>query len=102
MSDHHPGAGVVIEVRDGVRLELRVHHDDGRADLERPEQRPHEARPGGKREHDTLLGLPDGPGFVGALFGTLKIDRKSTRLNSSHITISYAALCLNKKLTRSL
>src|SRR5437773_9124203 len=24
-------------------------------------------------------------------------DRKSTRLNSSHITISYAALCLKKK-----
>src|SRR5690625_4398752 len=24
-------------------------------------------------------------------------DRKSTRLNSSHVAISYAALCLNKK-----
>src|SRR5437667_4667487 len=24
-------------------------------------------------------------------------DRKSTRLNSSHITISYAVFCLNKK-----
>jgi len=27
----------------------------------------------------------------------LKIDRKSTRLNSSHITISYAVFCLKKK-----
>src|SRR5437773_3630479 len=27
-------------------------------------------------------------------------DRKSTRLNSSHITISYAVFCLNKKRTR--
>src|SRR5437667_8518612 len=26
-----------------------------------------------------------------------KIDRKSTRLNSSHITISYAVFCLKKK-----
>src|SRR5437773_9384196 len=27
------------------------------------------------------------------------IDRKSTRLNSSHITISYAVFCLKKKKT---
>src|SRR5437773_5022075 len=26
------------------------------------------------------------------------IDRKSTRLNSSHITISYAVFCLKKKI----
>src|SRR5437667_5316196 len=26
-----------------------------------------------------------------------KVDRKSTRLNSSHITISYAVFCLKKK-----
>ena len=29
--------------------------------------------------------------------GTGSIDRKSTRLNSSHITISYADFCLKKK-----
>src|SRR5437773_7436927 len=29
--------------------------------------------------------------------GRLKADRKSTRLNSSHITISYAVFCLKKK-----
>src|SRR5437773_8460985 len=28
-------------------------------------------------------------------------DRKSTRLNSSHITISYAVFCLKKKKTTS-
>src|SRR5437773_5787021 len=28
-------------------------------------------------------------------------DRKSTRLNSSHITISYAVFCLKKKTTRT-
>src|SRR5437773_9741084 len=27
----------------------------------------------------------------------LDVDRKSTRLNSSHITISYAVFCLKKK-----
>src|SRR5437773_9639807 len=29
-------------------------------------------------------------------------DRKSTRLNSSHITISYAVFCLKKKKTQKL
>src|SRR5258707_6045494 len=29
--------------------------------------------------------------------GTLEIDRKSTRLNSSHANISYAVFCLKKK-----
>src|SRR5437773_6539943 len=28
-------------------------------------------------------------------------DRKSTRLNSSHITISYAVFCLKKKKTKN-
>src|SRR5437667_10480295 len=31
------------------------------------------------------------------LDGELRQDRKSTRLNSSHITISYAVFCLKKK-----
>src|SRR5436305_4340313 len=30
----------------------------------------------------------------------LKRDRKSTRLNSSHVRISYAVFCLKKKKTR--
>src|SRR5690349_22879426 len=34
---------------------------------------------------------PDG------IAGELKIDRKSTRLNSSHVEISYAVFCLKKK-----
>src|SRR5688500_20053925 len=29
---------------------------------------------------------------------TLAIDRKSTRLNSSHLVISYAVFCLKKKI----
>src|SRR5690625_5274206 len=29
------------------------------------------------------------------------IDRKSTRLNSSHVAISYAVFCLKKKTSRS-
>src|SRR5207249_9660080 len=30
-------------------------------------------------------------------FGLLDLDRKSTRLNSSHVSISYAVFCLKKK-----
>src|SRR3989442_10682297 len=35
----------------------------------------------------------DGPGLT----ERLKADRKSTRLNSSHVRISYAVFCLKKK-----
>src|SRR5256885_11336158 len=31
----------------------------------------------------------------------LRIDRKSTRLNSSHLVISYAVFCLKKKIQPS-
>src|SRR3712207_8259614 len=33
-------------------------------------------------------------------YGVLEIDRKSTRLNSSHANISYAVFCLKKKKTK--
>src|SRR2546426_3927122 len=33
---------------------------------------------------------------------THRIDRKSTRLNSSHLVISYAVFCLKKKKTVNL
>src|SRR5690606_4672052 len=38
------------------------------------------------------LGLP--PQILGVLYD---LDRKSTRLNSSHVKISYAVFCLKKK-----
>src|SRR5690625_7826702 len=38
-------------------------------------------------------------GMVNYLWPTL--DRKSTRLNSSHVAISYAVFCLKKKRTRA-
>src|SRR6266480_7276952 len=39
-------------------------------------------------------------GRAGALFrGVHQRDRKSTRLNSSHMSISYAVFCLKKKKT---
>src|SRR5438067_11127244 len=38
-----------------------------------------------------------GRGAAGALPGEHRRDRKSTRLNSSHVSISYAVFCLKKK-----
>src|SRR5437660_4540863 len=48
------------------------------------------ARPGKEQGHPAGgdLGVDGGP------------DRKSTRLNSSHVAISYAVFCLKKKKTR--
>src|SRR3989454_1355964 len=43
------------------------------------------------------------PGVVGPRHGsTTPRDRKSTRLNSSHLVISYAVFCLKKKKQRSM
>src|SRR5690625_5766194 len=39
--------------------------------------------------------------FVRAGFIFTGRDRKSTRLNSSHVAISYAVFCLKKKITAS-
>src|SRR5690348_17700925 len=38
-----------------------------------------------------------GVGGMGEIFKVRHIDRKSTRLNSSHPSISYAVFCLKKK-----
>src|SRR5690625_3236464 len=45
-------------------------------------------------EHNNHIPLSDGAGEIVEL-GTE--DRKSTRLNSSHVAISYAVFCLKKK-----
>src|ERR1035441_10945547 len=44
-------------------------------------------------EHHTQELIPAGK----ALHVALRVDRKSTRLNSSHLGISYAVFCLKKK-----
>src|SRR5436309_10530680 len=60
----------------------------------------------------TTVAVTQGPGLIGALLVGLSaakalawarglplapVDRKSTRLNSSHVKISYAVFCLKKK-----
>src|SRR2546426_8101282 len=50
-----------------------------------------------------LLGDVDAPSGVvfGHVLPVLHQDRKSTRLNSSHLVISYAVFCLKKKTPRT-
>src|SRR5688500_19258560 len=42
------------------------------------------------------------PAREAQLVGHVGPDRKSTRLNSSHLVISYAVFCLKKKITSTL
>src|SRR5437667_2409838 len=50
-------------------------------------------------EEDCLDRFGVEPARVVEVMGLMGEDRKSTRLNSSHITISYAVFCLKKKRT---
>src|SRR5256885_10014532 len=51
-----------------------------------------------KRARRRLGVAPDGAGRRAPMTRGLKrVDRKSTRLNSSHLVISYAVFCLKKK-----
>src|SRR5206468_11969052 len=64
-----------------------VHADVGSAEQLRP---PHAARLRPPTSHPSQLVVGDGPPQT-------FLDRKSTRLNSSHDQISYAVFCLKKK-----
>src|SRR5699024_11946739 len=48
-----------------------------------------------EKKNETLLGLAKAKGFIRTEIGKrIRLDRKSTRLNSSHVSISYAVFCL--------
>src|SRR3712207_7995347 len=57
----------------------------------------------GTEQLSTLPGLSQDPSIVGLLrVEEQQVDRKSTRLNSSHANISYAVFCLKKKKVLNL
>src|SRR5699024_6119046 len=54
--------------------------------------------PPGSTTSKSSPSLPEAKAFGGQVIGSIAIaDRKSTRLNSSHVSISYAVFCLKKK-----
>src|SRR5256885_12786971 len=57
--------------------------------------------PAGRMHHEAGLVAcrVDFPQLLDAQAVALRVDRKSTRLNSSHLVISYAVFCLKKKKT---
>src|SRR2546430_9957066 len=62
-----------------------------------PESRRRSRRARPRNPHDEHGCLPGGRPAAGE--ASMLIDRKSTRLNSSHSQISYAVFCLKKKKT---
>src|SRR5437773_6328573 len=62
------------------------------------------ARVAGGVGPDGAIGASDGQALaarrIGDAVDRAALDRKSTRLNSSHITISYAVFCLKKKTAK--
>src|SRR2546426_10353326 len=56
----------------------------------------HDALPICKR-HDVASGRVENVGVRKHVVANITRDRKSTRLNSSHLVISYAVFCLKKK-----
>src|SRR3989449_5216140 len=51
-----------------------------------------------EKDISIYINSPGGSVYAGlAIYDTMQIDRKSTRLNSSHGYISYAVFCLKKK-----
>src|SRR5207245_3459641 len=86
-------------------------HESGfGADAFRPRPDYAAARARGKRfEEKARSGAGDREGYAGKMQGPIGSgkaaarigDRKSTRLNSSHGSISYAVFCLKKKKTNS-
>src|SRR3712207_7163838 len=81
----HRHAGLGREVPQHVAGRVAVVEDDRRVGEQHADQEvPHHPPGGGEPEDAVVL-----------------VDRKSTRLNSSHANISYAVFCLKKKINSS-
>src|SRR2546430_7760623 len=81
--------------RSWVVLEPRV-ENRVRDQRQRTEQRLEREPAGSRRVSRTSGAQRIAPGLAGGARRDLAVDRKSTRLNSSHSQISYAVFCLKK------
>src|SRR5699024_11330380 len=99
---HYNGQAVAVEVT------LEVYEFLDRADHKTENLFHEQRRHWDGREFDEYIVATEGVGIYGetpedylcrmeTLGELMAVDRKSTRLNSSHVSISYAVFCLNKK-----
>src|SRR5207249_12133033 len=84
-----PPATYTLSLHDALPISFRQEHV-----LDRPVEAAGAAQPGDvpAPRHDLRLGARKHPAPI-----ERDRDRKSTRLNSSHVSISYAVFCLKKK-----
>src|SRR6266851_7589662 len=82
LRDATPGGGVEINAADGGGIRIRALRDERRDHTGQDVSSP---SCGQRRDFMRILAE-----------ASVRVDRKSTRLNSSHITISYAVFCLKK------
>src|SRR5256885_13329345 len=66
------------------------------AQKEPPARPPHDGLDGGKFETGSWRIASEEPRHSGRFADGCLLDRKSTRLNSRHLVISYAVFCLQK------
>src|SRR5439155_23187010 len=92
-SDTAPTAIYTLSLHDALPIYRGDELRGQRLWMVRP--RPGAARAGHGRAGDRDRGRP--APSAGSSDGWLPGDRKSTRLNSSHVAISYAVFCLKKK-----
>ena len=110
--DHieHKGAAAVVAVRDDGRIIMvrQFRNSPDKETLEIPAGGINKGEPvktAAIRELEEETGYKADPDNVRKLISIItavafcneKVDRKSTRLNSSHTVISYAGFCLKKK-----
>src|SRR5207302_9785628 len=87
-TDPAPTQIYTLSLHDALPISARGAGDRRQREREPPRRRPDVFRPFGNRHHLARRGLL-----------LRRPDRKSTRLNSSHVKISYAVFCLKKKKT---
>src|SRR5207249_5586761 len=75
---------------------------EARAALEAGRMTPAAFKQAEDRAVDEAIALQENAGLSVVTDGELRRDRKSTRLNSSHVSISYAVFCLKKKKKKKI
>src|SRR5256885_2598722 len=84
----------LLEIQDANPFRVRAYRNAARTIRDFPEPIAELARSGAK----DLTEIPGiGDDLAEKITAIVTTDRKSTRLNSSHLVISYAVFCLKKK-----